>query len=202
MQPQDLAIWAPDLEQGVHSIFGRGGETPTEVFHGPKFSEPFLVLPEEIKFLFGLNIGNDTDKGFENLFAQTEAVWDALEDRLYTLEDRLYALEVGNEPERTCSAMMAPTRINGMTNFIADLPALGLRPEGYSIEDYITEWLNFTDIRSDALDIPKPFVQAGTFQAPEPSNPFNVSRALDLGVDKTGHVKTLAGYQVSSPWPS
>ncbi|CEL06412.1 hypothetical protein ASPCAL07517 [Aspergillus calidoustus] len=166
-EPQDLVVYVPDQEEALIALFDRG-DVPYVVYQGPKFVDSVHALPKGLKIVFGLSIGEYTNEGYNNLLAQTENVWTSL-------GDRIHALEIGNEPEH--------------------FPALGIRPSGYSVEDYVSEWVDLSDRLSEALSLPKPIFQGGTFQAPSSGNKFNASRALDLGIAAGGNLKTMSEHQ-------
>ncbi|KAL2838337.1 hypothetical protein BJX68DRAFT_272668 [Aspergillus pseudodeflectus] len=166
-EPQDLVVYVPAQEEALIALFDRG-DVPYVVYQGPKFVDSVHALPKGLKIVFGLSIGEYTNEGYNNLLAQTENVWTSL-------GDRIRALEIGNEPEH--------------------FPALGIRPTGYSVEEYVSEWVDLSDRLSEALSLPKPIFQGGTFQAPSSGNKFNASRALDLGIAAGGNLKTMSEHQ-------
>ena len=90
--------YLPDQVESV-IIYPPGSQNPTNVSIGDSFWQSFQILPEGIKYLYGLTFPSTliSELGIANTVAEAKAV-------LYALWNRIYALEIGNEPE--CKVLM------------------------------------------------------------------------------------------------
>lgn len=139
--------------------------------YGPDFFQSHHNFPNTSLFVVDANLGNNSVE-----IAQGEIIA-AIEHLGW---DRIYSLELGNEPDQYAG---------------------NLRPENWTSLDYTNQFLNWTSILSEELNLFKHIFQSGAFAInPTSSAPMTTVSTIEEGIDSTGVVKLFDqhAYQYST----
>jgi hypothetical protein len=149
-------------------------DQPSALTIGPSWLESFKTFPTGTQYIFGLSF-QDGAAGLAQVLL--EAIPTVAE-----LGSSLYAFEIGNE--------------------VDGFPGGSRRPANYTVQDYVTQWLQYGAVIENATGTQgEALFQAGAFEAPQnfltSSTSWNAKTILQDGIAKTGLVKTISEHDVS-----
>ncbi|KAL7932828.1 hypothetical protein V8C35DRAFT_305590 [Trichoderma chlorosporum] len=164
----DRTYYNASQEQSILVETGSNG-IPSAVYVGPVYFEAFNNFPGSL-WSFQANLANNASWGLNNTLEMCRHV-------MNTLKGSLLDFEIGNE---------------------VDLYPCAVRPCGYTVYDYLQEWITYADaisekvLRGNTYGLEEQrFFQALVF-ANSQLNTFTTPNAFNGGIDLTDHVKSVS----------
>lgn len=145
---QDYALYNPNLTVATLGIydFSRSADYPTNLTIGPSYFDSYSTWPNT-QFIHGFDLGKNGSVGLNSLLATVPLACKALQN------GKLAYWELGNEPDLYKTSSQGP-----------------VRPENWTEQDYVDEWLGKTRQMRDVMGRTCPdLVANGTYEFVAPS---------------------------------